>query len=77
MLDLRVDLLGLAGSVIGGQRTEDQGVGDPAEDDRAGGGAGLFSAMRINYYSIGENLDLAALDSRVAALSTAIGAAIP
>jgi hypothetical protein len=40
------------------------------------GVAGLFSASRISYYSIGEGLDLALLDARVAALSTAIGAAI-
>jgi len=39
--------------------------------------AGLFSAMRLSYYSIGESLNVAALDSRVSALSTAIAAAIP
>lgn len=37
---------------------------------------GLFSAMRINFYSIGENLDLALLDNRVTALVAAIGNAI-
>jgi len=35
-----------------------------------------FSAARIAFYSIGESLDLAALDTRVSALITAIGAAI-
>ena len=41
---------------------------------------GLPNAMtssRIRFYSIGEALDLAALDTRVSALITAIGAAIP
>ena len=32
---------------------------------------------RLTFYSIGESLDLAALDTRVSALITAIGAAIP
>jgi len=35
------------------------------------------SAGRLAFYSIGESLDLAALDARVTALITAIGAAIP
>jgi len=35
-----------------------------------------FSAARIAFYSIGESLDLAALDARVSALITAIGNAI-
>lgn len=43
----------------------------------SGGTAGLFSAMRINYYSIGESLNLATLESRVSTLASAIGAAIP
>ena len=34
-------------------------------------------ASRLAFYSIGESLDLALLDSRVSALITAIGAAIP
>lgn len=41
------------------------------------GGAGLYSAMRLSYYSVGESLNLALLDSRVTTLMTAIGAAIP
>lgn len=36
-----------------------------------------FSSSRLAFYSIGESLDLAALDTRVSALITAIGAAIP
>ena len=36
-----------------------------------------FYDGRIAFYSIGESLDLAALDTRVSALITAIGAAIP
>ena len=39
-----------------------------------GGGS---SNARLAFYSIGESLDLAALDTRVSALITAIGAAIP
>ena len=35
------------------------------------------SADRLAFYSIGESLDLAALDTRVSALITAIGAAMP
>jgi hypothetical protein len=35
------------------------------------------TASRLSFYSIGESLDLAALDTRVSALITAIGAAIP
>ena len=38
---------------------------------------GNFSNARIAFYSIGESLDLAALDTRVSDLITAIGAAIP
>lgn len=38
---------------------------------------GLFSNARIAFYSIGESLDLALLDTRVTNLITAIGAAIP
>jgi len=36
-----------------------------------------YSGTRIAFYSIGESLDLAALDTRVSNLITAIGAAIP
>ena len=36
----------------------------------------LYSSNRIAFYSIGESLDLAALDTRVSALIAAIGAAI-
>jgi hypothetical protein len=35
------------------------------------------AAARMSFYSIGESLDLAMLDSRLATLNTAIGAAIP
>ena len=38
--------------------------------------ASITGNMRLSFYSIGEGLDLALLDARVAALSTAIGAAI-
>ena len=41
------------------------------------GGATAYSDARLAFYSIGESLDLAALDTRVSALITAIGAAIP
>ena len=37
----------------------------------------FYSDARLAFYSIGESLDLAALDTRVSALITAIGAAIP
>jgi len=40
-------------------------------------GGSSSSTHRISFYSIGESLDLAALDTRVSALITAIGAAIP
>jgi len=36
-----------------------------------------LSDARLAFYSIGESLDLAALDTRVSNLITAIGAAIP
>ena len=39
--------------------------------------AALFSDARLAFYSIGESLDLALLDSRVTDLITAFGAAIP
>ena len=39
--------------------------------------AASFSDARLAFYSIGESLDLAALDTRVSNLITAIGAAIP
>jgi hypothetical protein len=38
---------------------------------------GVYSDARLAFYSIGESLDLAALDTRVSNLITAIGAAIP
>jgi len=37
----------------------------------------FYSSSRLAFYSIGESLDLAALDTRVSNLITAIGAAIP
>ena len=40
-------------------------------------GAASLTAARLSFYSIGESLDLAALDTRVSDLITAIGAAIP
>ena len=40
-------------------------------------GAAPFSTGRLAFYSIGESLDLAKLDTRVSDLITAIGAAIP
>jgi len=43
----------------------------------AADGIAQRSDARIAFYSIGESLDLAALDTRVSALITAIGAAIP
>lgn len=36
-----------------------------------------YSAQRVSYYSIGEYLDLAKLDTRVSTLMTALAAAIP
>ena len=39
--------------------------------------AAYYSDARLAFYSIGESLDLAKLDTRVSALITAIGAAIP
>jgi hypothetical protein len=41
------------------------------------GTVGSYSDARLAFYSIGESLDLAALDTRVSNLITAIGAAIP
>ena len=41
------------------------------------GGSIVYSSARLTFYSIGESLDLDALDTRVSALITAIGAAIP
>jgi len=41
------------------------------------GGSIVYSSARLTFYSIGEFLDLAALDTRVSNLITAIGAAIP
>ena len=43
----------------------------------AGVGPQSFTTSRLAFYSIGESLDLAALDTRVSNLITAIGAAIP
>jgi len=43
----------------------------------ANGSGALKSSARLAFYSIGESLDLAALDTRVSDLITAIGAAIP
>jgi hypothetical protein len=40
-------------------------------------GTTLYTNSRLAFYSIGESLDLALLDTRVTALITAIGAAIP
>jgi len=37
----------------------------------------LYSDARLAFYSIGESLDLAALDTRVTALVNAFAAAIP
>lgn len=41
------------------------------------GAPGVFSNARLQFYSIGENLNLALLDSRVTALMNAFAAAIP
>jgi hypothetical protein len=41
-----------------------------------GSAASLLAASRLSFYSIGESLDLALLDTRVTALYNAIGAAI-
>lgn len=43
---------------------------------RSGGGSPSYTASRIAFYSIGESLDLALLDSRLVALISAIGNAI-
>ena len=40
-------------------------------------GNAVFSNARLSFYSIGESLDLALLDTRVSNIMTAIGAAIP
>ena len=45
--------------------------------NNASDGIVTLSDARLAFYSIGESLDLAALDTRVSALITAIGAAIP
>ena len=44
---------------------------------RLGGESAGFAEARIAFYSVGESVDLALLDTRVSALITAIGAAIP
>jgi hypothetical protein len=51
--------------------------GNMAVFARPGSPASIYSNARIAFYSIGESLDLAALDTRVSNLMTAIGAAIP
>ena len=43
----------------------------------ASDGSAAYSDARLSFYSIGESLDLAKLDTRVSNLITAIGAAIP
>jgi hypothetical protein len=48
-----------------------------AEDIAIYGQSGLFSNARLAFYSIGESLDLALLDTRVTNLVNAIAAAIP
>jgi hypothetical protein len=45
--------------------------------NNGGGAVTAASNARINFYSIGESLDLALLDARVTALITAFGVAIP
>ena len=47
------------------------------ENIKVFGGPADRCRQRLAFYSIGESLDLAALDTRVSALITAIGAAIP
>jgi hypothetical protein len=44
--------------------------------NNSAGSPAFYSSARLVFYSIGENVDLALLDSRVSALYTAIGAAI-
>ena len=43
----------------------------------AGGSPGEYGTSRVAFYSIGESLDIALLDTRVTTLYNAIGAAIP
>jgi hypothetical protein len=45
--------------------------------ENGSGSAEFFADARLAFYSIGESLDLALLDTRVSTLYTAIGAAIP
>ena len=45
--------------------------------DNNAGTATAYTSSRLAFYSIGESLDLALLDTRVSNLMTAIGAAIP
>ena len=52
------------------------GTPDPGDLFVMSDGSSYHSDARIAFYSIGESLDLAALDTRVSALITAIGAAI-
>ncbi len=42
-----------------------------------GGPSAAYGNPRLSYYSIGENIDLAKLDTRVSSLMTALAAAIP
>jgi hypothetical protein len=44
---------------------------------RNSSGAGIFVSSRLAFYSIGESLNLALLESRISTLITAIGNAIP
>lgn len=44
---------------------------------RSSGGGPLYTNASLGFYSIGESLDLAMLDSRVTTLISSIGAAIP
>jgi len=55
------------------------GVGTPGAQTYTiyGRNATFLASCRLAFYSIGESLDLAALDTRVSNLITAIGAAIP
>ena len=54
-----------------------QGISRAVFANNAGAGAIGFADATITFYSIGESLDLALLDTRVTNLITAIGAAIP
>ena len=68
---------------LGGSSTTFVSASAPPSSDnvfifaRSSSPVGLFANARIAFYSIGESLDLALLDSRVTTLYNAIGAAIP